>query len=111
MAVLTHSQQAAARTTVDVESLNLKLTMAGAQHFQLEQPQLFVKLKQPVLVAFNFAKLGPQLVQKQRLDALEDVFLAGVVRTQVAPRLVVHDALEQAAEDGRADSRPVERGI
>ncbi len=31
------------------------------------------------------------------------------MRAQVAPRLRVHDALEQAAENGRADAGPVER--
>ena len=31
------------------------------------------------------------------------------MRAQVAAGFVVHDALEQAAKDGRADGRPVER--
>jgi hypothetical protein len=106
--------------------------VAGAQHVQLQQAQLavadhqeiaaaagrvekregaqlLVELEQPVAVAFDLLELGAQLIQKQRLDQLEDVLLAGVVRAQVAARLLVHDALEQAAEDGRADGRPVQR--
>ncbi len=95
--------------------------IAGAQHFQLQQAQLavtdhqkisaaagrvkkrqrsqlFMKFKQLVFVALDLGKLGPQLLQKQGLDELEDVFLRRVVRAQIAARLVVHDALEQAAE-------------
>ena len=67
--------------------------MGGAQHFELQPAklavtneqeisvatgwvkkrqtsQLFIKLEQPVPVAFDLAKLGPQLVQKQWLDEL-----------------------------------------
>ena len=71
--------------------------------------QLFVKFKQLVAVAFDPLKLGVQFVQKQGLDQLEDVGLRRVVRTQVAAGFLVHDALEQAAKNRRADGRPVER--
>jgi hypothetical protein len=106
--------------------------MAGAQHGQFQQTQLavcqhqkvaaatggvkkaqvaqlLVKLKQAVAVAFDLAKLSPQRIQKQWLDELLDVFFRCVVRAQVAAGIGVHDALEQAAEDGGADGRPVER--
>lgn len=68
-----------------------------------EQAQLLVKLEQLVAVALDLVELGAQLVQKQGLDELENVLFAGVVGTQIAPGLLVHDALEQAAENGRAD--------
>ena len=86
-----------------------KIAAAAGRVKKRQPPQLLVKLGEPVLVAFDPRKLGPQRIQKQRLDQLEDVFLAGVMRAQVAPRLVVHDALEQAAENRRADRRPVQR--
>ena len=74
-----------------------------------EQPQFFVKLEQLVSIALDLVELGPQLVQKQRLDELEDVLLAGVVRSEVAARLVVHDRLEQRTEDRGRDRGPVQR--
>ena len=106
--------------------------MAGAQHLQLQQTQFavaddeeisaaaggvekreaaqfFVELEQTVAVVFGLFELGAQVIQKQWTDQLEDVFLTGVVRAQVAAGLGVHDALEQAAKDGGADGRPVER--
>ena len=106
--------------------------MAGAQHLQLQQTQFavaddeeisaaaggvekreaaqfFVELEQTVAVVFGLFELGAQVIQKQWTDQLEDIFLTGVVRAQVAAGLGVHDALEQAAKDGGADGRPVER--
>ena len=68
-----------------------------------------MKVEQAVFVVFDFVKLGPQRIQKQRADELEDVFLTGVMRPQIAPGLLVHDALEQAAEDGGRNCRPVQR--
>ena len=110
----------------------LAVAVAGAQHFQFQQAQfavadhqkistpagrvqksegaqLEVELRQPTLVAFDLVELGPEIIQKQWLDELEDVFFRGVVRAQVAAGLLVHDALEQAAKDGRTDGRPVQR--
>ena len=105
--------------------------VAGAKHLQLQRAQLsvaddqevaaatggvekgelaqlFVKLEQLVAVAFDLVEFGVQIVQKQRLDELKDVFFAGVVGAQVAAGLGIHDALEQAAENGGADGRPVQ---
>ena len=72
--------------------------LAGAQHGQFQQPQLtighhqkiataagrvkkrqgaqhFVKVKKLAAVVLDALKLGPQFVEKQRLDQLEDVGL------------------------------------
>ena len=54
-------------------------------------------------------QLGLEFIEKQRLDQLEDVGFAGVVRTQVAARFRIHHRLEQGSENGRADAAPVQR--
>ena len=53
-------------------------------------------------------ELRPKIVEKERFDDLENVLLGGVVRTLPSPLVLVHDGLEQGAEDGRRDVRPVE---
>ena len=53
-------------------------------------------------------QLGLEFVEKQRLDQLEDVALAGVVRAQVAARFRIHHRLEQGSENRRADAAPVQ---
>ena len=53
-------------------------------------------------------ELGPQVVEEQRLDHLQDVLLRRVVRPLGAAVDRLHDRLEQRAEDGRRDRRPVE---
>ena len=65
--------------------------------------------EQLLLTGLYRLELLPQLVQEQRLDQFQDVLFAGVMRAQVAARLLVHDRLEQRAEDGRRDSAPVQR--
>jgi hypothetical protein len=75
--------------------------VGGAQHFQFQQPQLavgddedvaaaaggveegeraqlLVEVEQFVAVVADFSELGPQRIQEQRLDELENVFFAGV---------------------------------
>ena len=74
-----------------------------------ERAQLLVKVEQAVAVALGLVEFGAQFIEEQRADELEDVLFTRVVRAQVAACLGVHDALEQAAEDGGADGRPVER--
>ena len=101
--------------------------VAGTQHFQLQQAQLavaddeevaaatgrvkkrqaaqlFMEIKQAVFVVFYLVKLGPQRIQKQRAYQLQNVFFTGVMRPQIAPRLGVHNALEQAAKNRGADA-------
>ena len=53
-------------------------------------------------------ELGPQVIEEQRLDHLQDVLLRRVVRPLGATVGRLHDRLEQRTEDGRRDCRPVE---
>ena len=117
---------------VQPQAAAARIAGAGAQHIQLQQPQLavghhqkiaaaaggiekgqpaqfLVELEQPVAVVFDLVELGAQFVEKQRADQLEDVLFAGVVGAQVAARPGVHDRLEQCAENRRTDLAPVER--
>ena len=74
--------------------------------FLLEAPQ--VGKAAAVLAGLEPGELGPQVVQEQRLDDLQDVLLGGVVGALGAALLGVHDRLEQRPEDGRGDVGPVE---
>ena len=49
-----------------------------------------------------------EVVEEERADHFHDVALACVVRADLTARLAVHDALEEAAENGGADFCPVE---
>ena len=53
-------------------------------------------------------ELRPKIVEKERFDDLENVLFGGVVSALPSPLVLVHDGLEQGAEDGRGDVRPVE---
>ena len=53
-------------------------------------------------------EFGPQVVEEQRLDHLQDVLFRCVVRPLGATVGRLHDRLEQRTEDGRGDRRPVE---
>jgi len=115
---------------VHIEGHLLPVTR-GAQDVQLEQAQFtvgddeevaaaagrleegqgsefVVELVQAIAVAPHGLELGPQFIEKQRLDQLEDVGLGGVVRAQVPPGFRVHDRLEQSAEDRRGNAAPVQ---
>ena len=67
-----------------------------------------MKLQHAMAVVFDAFKLGLQFIQKQRLDQLQDIRLRGVMRTEMTAHIRIHDALKQAAEDGRADGRPIQ---
>ena len=53
-------------------------------------------------------ELGPQVVEEQRLDHLQDVLLGRVMSPLGAALSRLHDRLEQRPEDRRRDRRPVE---
>ena len=85
---------------------------------KLPQPQAGSRKRSPAsfswnclssaLVAFGALELGPQVVEEQGADDLEDVALAGVVAADLPALLRLHDALEERAENGGRDARPVE---
>ena len=52
-------------------------------------------------------KFGAQVVQEEGADHFQDVPFAGVVRSNLAALLVVHDGLKQGAENGGGDARPI----
>ncbi|MEI2810726.1 MAG: hypothetical protein V9F00_11110 [Nocardioides sp.] len=52
-------------------------------------------------------ELGPELVEEERVEGLEDVLLGGVVLAELAAGLGVAHGLEHGAEDCRADGLPV----
>lgn len=62
---------------------------------------LFMEGHQAVRIAPDTLKFRSQRIQEERLQCLQDVGFAGVVRAQVAPGLLVHDRLEQRAKDCR----------
>ena len=53
-------------------------------------------------------KLRAQVIEKQRIEHLEDVGDAGVVHAERAALLVLRDRLDHRPEDVRVDLRPVE---
>ncbi len=53
-------------------------------------------------------ELRPKIIEEERFDDLEDVLFRGVVGALPSPLVFVHDRLEEGAEDGRRDVRPVE---
>ena len=53
-------------------------------------------------------KAGAQIVQKQRIEDLEDVRHRGVVHAERAAFLVLRDRLDHRPEDVRVDFGPVE---
>ena len=61
-----------------------------------------------VLAGFQPSKPCPQVIQKQRLDDLQDVLLGGVVRALRAALCGFHDRLKQRTKDCRRDGSPVE---
>ncbi len=69
--------------------------------------QLFVKIEKLVLIALQAVELRPEVVKEQRFYKFEDVFFAGVVRPKVPASLLIHDALEERAEDRRTDTAPI----
>ena len=77
-----------------------------------EAGQLFVQgLKRLRLAAterFRAGELRVKVVQKERLDELQDVLFGGVVRARGAAFLLVHDGLEERTENGRRDRLPFE---
>jgi hypothetical protein len=56
---------------------------------------------------FKFRSEG---IEEQWVNYFEDVALGGVMRPDFAAFLIVHDLLEERAEDGGGDARPVEVG-
>ncbi len=86
-----------------------KVAAAASRVEKSQRAQLLVELEQFVPVAFHPLELVMQFVEEQWLNELEDVLFAGVVRADVAPRLGIHDALEQRAEDRGRDRAPVQR--
>ena len=87
-----------------------KIAAAAGGVQEAQFAELLVEPVQLGLAALHFLELGPEFIEEERLDELEDVGLAGVVRAEVAAGLGVHGALEEGAEDGRADAAPVEAG-
>lgn len=61
-------------------------------------------------VAAGLLAFGAEVVEEEGADDLEDVGLGGVVRADLAAGAGFHDALEERAEDGGRDARPVEAG-
>ena len=53
-------------------------------------------------------ELGAEFIEEERADEFEDVFFRGVVRADLASLGGIHDALEEGAEDGGGDARPLE---
>ena len=88
------------------------------QQVQATHPhQLGLQLRFVATLRAGLVQPGLEFIQKQRTDHAQDVGLAGVVRAEFAPFaagggdalvVVVDNRLEQRAEDGRADRRPVE---
>src|SRR5690606_11692636 len=85
-----------------------KVATAAGRVEKAQAPQFLVELEQAVLVVLDPVKLIPEGIEKERLDELEDVLLAGVVGAEVATRLFIHDGLEQGAENRRGDAAPVQ---
>src|SRR6266702_3849408 len=86
---------------------NQKVTAAAGRVEECQVRDLFQKLEKLVPVALDLVELGPQLIEKKRVDQLEDIGFAGVVGTQITPGGSVHDRLEQRTEDGRRNAAPV----
>jgi hypothetical protein len=67
-----------------------------------------VELLQLAAVPPDPFELGPQGIEEERADELQDVLFPRVMRPEVAAQRRVHDRLEEGAEDRRADPAPVE---
>ena len=81
-------------------------TAGGIQEPQRRQPIVKsdqCRLPPGVAARLEAGELGPQLIQEQRADHLQNVRLGGVVGTDGAALLSIHHALEQGAENRRAD--------
>ena len=72
--------------------------------------EALVEAAQLGLVLADALELGAQVVQEQGAGDLEDVALGGVVAADLAALARLHDGLEERAEDGGRDGRPVEPG-
>ena len=59
-------------------------------------------------VVARLLQLGPQVVEEERVEHLEDVRHAGVVHAEGAAFLVIGHGLDHGAEDVGVDLRPVE---
>src|SRR5262249_4081098 len=59
-------------------------------------------------IFFDLGEFGVKVIQKKRMDDLEDVAFAGVMRSDLAALLRLHDSLEERAEDRGRDARPGE---
>src|SRR6266568_5893424 len=88
-------------------SNNKEVAAAASRVEESQVRKLFQKLEKLVPVALDLVELGPQLIEKKRVDQLEDIGFAGVVGTQITPGGSVHDRLEQRTEDGRRNAAPV----
>jgi len=75
-----------------------------------ERAQLLVERRQPAAVVPDRFELGPQVVEKQGVDQLEDIAFGGVVRPDLTALRGLHDRLEERAEHGGRDPAPVEAG-
>ena len=85
-----------------------EVAAAAGRVKEFQPGQALMKLGQPFPLVFDPVEFGPQLVQEQRPDQLEDVLFRGVVRPEMAPLLLIHDRLEQRPEDRRRNPAPVQ---
>src|SRR5690606_37024232 len=76
----------------------------------IEQLQRAEMAEEGIVIARPGAAVeaGLQLVEQERADELEDVAFAGVVRADLPAGAVLHDPLEEGAEDDGADGLPLE---
>lgn len=68
-----------------------------------------MELLEPFWLPLHPLKLFPQLIEKQRLDQLEDIGLADVVDTQISAVRSIHNRLEQRAENCWRNPAPIQR--
>jgi hypothetical protein len=80
----------------------------GIKEFQAGE--LGVEFFEGGAVGAGLAAFFVEVVEEERADDLEDVGLGGVVRADLPAGAGFHDALEERAEDGGGDARPVEAG-
>ena len=77
---------------------------------EAEGADFAVELPEQGLAAPGELEFLAQVVHEERVDNLEDVALGGVVPAGLAAFRGIHHALEERAEDGGRNGRPVELG-
>src|SRR5687767_3121932 len=67
-------------------------------------------VRQPADFGLSRLELAPEWRHQHGLDQARDGLSIGVVRTQLSPPAGVESALEERAEDGGLNLRPIEPG-